>query len=540
MLFVVIFFIVPIIRLLFMSLIGDEGLTFSYYETILSEARTWEVLKNTWIAVIGSTAIASVLGILFAWLIAYTDIRGKGIIQVFILLPFVIPSYVTSLAWVQFFGPAGLLDHLFSITWDLYSMSGIVFVMGISHFPLVYLFTVHVLRQIPREMEQAARISGASRWESFRKVILPLALPGIVGGTFIAFLGSLDNFGIPAFLGTPANISVLSTYIYQQVIGFGTSSFNHAAVLSVILGIIALIGIGIQWLVLRKSKRLETEKIDDEPRYFLGKKKITVEILVWGFFTVTSIFPLLSMIMTSFLNAYGLSFTWENLSLKNYDYILTSSSTTEAIITSLKLAGTTALIGMVIGTLIAYLRVRKTSIWMKVIEGSITIPYALPGTVLALAMIFAWMEPIPGWNPGIYGSAVILYIAYITRFLILQVRSGITAFQQVDVQMEEASRINGTNGFGKWKKILIPLITPGVLGGAMLVFLSALTELTVSALLYSSDSETIGVSILSFQQSGYTLYATAFSSVIIGLIVFSYLLLFVVQALWKRKVGKNK
>lgn len=540
MLFVVIFFIVPIIRLLFMSLIGDEGLTFSYYETILSEARTWEVLKNTWIAVIGSTAIASVLGILFAWLIAYTDIRGKGIIQVFILLPFVIPSYVTSLAWVQFFGPAGLLDHLFSITWDLYSMSGIVFVMGISHFPLVYLFTVHVLRQIPREMEQAARISGASRWESFRKVILPLALPGIVGGTFIAFLGSLDNFGIPAFLGTPANISVLSTYIYQQVIGFGTSSFNHAAVLSVMLGIIALTGIGIQWLVLRKSKRLETEKIDDEPRYFLGKKKITVEILVWGFFTVTSIFPLLSMIMTSFLNAYGLSFTWENLSLKNYDYILTSSSTTEAIITSLKLAGTTALIGMVIGTLIAYLRVRKTSIWMKVVEGSITIPYALPGTVLALAMIFAWMEPIPGWNPGIYGSAVILYIAYITRFLILQVRSGITAFQQVDVQMEEASRINGTNGFGKWKKILLPLITPGVLGGAMLVFLSALTELTVSALLYSSDSETIGVSILSFQQSGYTLYATAFSSVIIGLIVFSYLLLFVVQALWKRKVGKNK
>lgn len=540
MLFVVIFFIVPIIRLLFMSLIGDEGFTFSYYETILSEARTWEVLKNTWIAMIGSTAIASVLGILFAWLIAYTDIRGKGIIQVFILLPFVIPSYVTSLAWVQFFGPAGLLDHLFSITWDLYSMSGIVFVMGISHFPLVYLFTVHVLRQIPREMEQAVRISGASRWESFRKVILPIALPGIVGGTFIAFLGSLDNFGIPAFLGTPANISVLSTYIYQQVIGFGTSSFNHAAVLSVMLGIIALTGIGIQWLVLRKSKRLETEKIDYEPRYFLGKKKITVEILVWGFFTVTSIFPLLSMIMTSFLNAYGLSFTWENLSLKNYDYILTSSSTTEAIITSLKLAGTTALIGMVIGTLIAYLRVRKTSIWMKVVEGSITIPYALPGTVLALAMIFAWMEPIPGWNPGIYGSAVILYIAYITRFLILQVRSGITAFQQVDVQMEEASRINGTNGFGKWKKILIPLITPGVLGGSMLVFLSALTELTVSALLYSSDSETIGVSILSFQQSGYTLYATAFSSVIIGLIVFSYLLLFVVQALWKRKVGKNK
>ena len=265
-----------------------------------------------------------------------------------------------------------------------------------------------------------------------------------------------------------------------------------------------------------------------------------MEGIVWLFFAVTSIFPLVSMVLTSFLRAYGLSFTWENMSLKNYSYILTSPSTTEAIWTSLKLAGTTAIIGIWIGTLIAYLRVRKPSMFMKVVEGSITIPYALPGTVLALAMIFAWMEPIPGWNPGIYGSVAILYIAYITRFLILQVRSGITAFQQVDVQMEEASRINGTNGFGKWKRILIPLITPGVLSGAMLVFLSALSELTVSALLYSSDSETIGVSILSFQQSGYSLYATAFSCVIIGFILLRYIILFVVQALWKRKVGKNQ
>lgn len=546
LLFIIIFFILPILRLIFMSFIGEGGFTLSFYEEILTEERTWTVLKNTMYVIIGSTAIASIVGVLFAWIMAYTDIRGKGIIQVFILLPFVIPSYITSLAWVQFFGPAGFLDSVLSVlpfevpTWDLYSISGIIFVMGISHFPLVYLFTVNVLRQIPREMELAARISGASRLKSFRKVVLPIALPGIVGGTFIAFLGSLDNFGIPAFLGTPANISVLSTYIYQQVIGFGTSSFNRAAVLSVVLGIIALIGIALQWFVLRKSKRLETEKIDYEPRYYLGKKKLVVEGIVWLFFAVTSIFPLVSMVLTSFLRAYGLSFTWENMSLKNYSYILTSPSTTEAIWTSLKLAGTTAIIGIWIGTLIAYLRVRKPSMFMKVVEGSITIPYALPGTVLALAMIFAWMEPIPGWNPGIYGSVAILYIAYITRFLILQVRSGITAFQQVDVQMEEASRINGTNGFGKWKRILIPLITPGVLSGAMLVFLSALSELTVSALLYSSDSETIGVSILSFQQSGYSLYATAFSCVIIGLILLSYIILFVVQALWKRKVGKNQ
>ncbi|WBX81076.1 ABC transporter permease subunit [Virgibacillus salarius] len=145
------------------------------------------------------------------------------------------------------------------------------------------------------------------------------------------------------------------------------------------------------------------------------------------------------------------------------------------------------------------------------------------------------MEPI-----GIYGSAIILYIAYITRFLILQIRSGVTAFQQIDIQIEEAARVSGTNGIGKWKKILIPLITPGILGGALLVFLSALSELTVSSLLYASTSETIGVSILSFQQSGYSLYATAFSSIIVALIMLGYLVLFAVQRFWSRKVDKSK
>ncbi len=543
---VAIFFIVPIIRLVMMSFTTEEGFSLQYYQEILQDQRTWQVLKNTLIIVTGSTIIAFILGTFFAWIVAYTDIRMKRLIQLFVFLPFVIPSYITSLAWVQFFGPGGLMERMVaflslpSLSWDLYSMSGIIFVMGISHFPLVYLFSIHVFRKIPREIELAAQISGSTRWNTFKKIILPMALPGIVGGSFIAFLGSLDNFGIPAFLGTPADIPVLSTYIYQQVIGFGTSAFNHAAVLSMILGGVAVTGLFVQWLLLRKSKQVETTKLDYTPRYTLGKKRIVVESMMWLFFAVTSIFPLISMAMLSFLRAYGLDFLPENFSLKNYQYILTSNSTIDAIFTSMKLASVTAVIGIIAGTIFAYLRIRKTNTTIKVMETAITVPYALPGMVLALAMIFAWMEPIKGWNPGIYGSAIILYIAYITRFLILQIRSGVTAFQQIDIQIEEAARVSGTNGIGKWKKILIPLITPGILGGALLVFLSALSELTVSSLLYASTSETIGVSILSFQQSGYSLYATAFSSIIVALIMLGYLVLFAVQRFWSRKVDKSK
>ncbi|WP_235956449.1 ABC transporter permease [Ruoffia halotolerans] len=529
-----------------MSFIGEEGLTLSFYQDILSSKRTWTVLRNTLIMIVGSVTIATVLGVVFAWIMAYTDIRFKKVIQLLILLPFIIPSYVLSLAWVQFFGFNGMVQRFFGLfmeeglSWNLYSMSGIIVVMGITTFPLVYLFTVNTFRQIPRENESAAQISGASKWQTFKRITIPMALPGIAGGMFIAFLGSLDNFGIPAFLGTPANITVLTTYIYQQVIGFGVTAFNRAAVLSVILGVIALIGIGLQWLLLRNSRRLETAKIDYEPRVYLGKKRMLVEGIIFVFFAITTILPLISMILTPLLRAYGLDFTLENLTWENYEYILSSRSTTDAIWVSLRLAFVTAIATIIIGTAIAYYRVRKATPLSRGLETVITLPYALPGTVFALSMIFAWMEPIPGWNPGIYGSISILYIAYITRFLVLQVRSGITSFQQIDPSVEEAARIGGNNGWGKWCKIILPLITPTVIGGSLLVFLSALTELTVSSLLYSSDSETIGVSILSFQQSGYTLYSTAFSSLIVILIVVGYGLLSLYQKIWNRKVVKSK
>lgn len=535
-----ILFIIPILRLMYMSVKGENGLTLDHFREILSAKRTWDVLQNTIIMVLGSSALASLVGLVFAWLMAYSDIRMKNVIQAGIFLPFIIPSYVSSLAWVQFFGKNGQLDRIIKAylpnyqSLNLYSMTGIILVLGLTTYPLVYLFTVNSFRQIPRDLEQSARIAGASRWQTFVKISLPMALPGLVGGIFIAFLNSLDNFGIPAFLGSSANITVLTTYIYQQVIGFGPTAFNRAAVLSVILALIALIGLGLQWLVLSKSQRLETQKLDMEPRYHLGKKRIWVEILIGLFFLVTSILPLLSLVISPLYKAIGRPLSWDNISLKNYDYIVNSPTTREAFFVSFRLALITALISLVIGTLFAYMRVRKPSALTRFVEISVTLPYALPGTVFALSMIFAWMQPIPGWNPGIYGSILILYLAYFTRFLNLQVRSSIASFQQLDESIEEASRMSGSSVWVKWRKILIPLILGTIMGGAGLVFLTALTELTVSSLLYSSKSHTIGVSVLSFHQAGYFRYATAFSSLIVLFILLAYGLGSLLQHLMKK------
>ncbi|RYM00260.1 iron ABC transporter permease [Sporolactobacillus sp. THM7-7] len=545
--FLLFVFLLPLYRLISLSFVSDDGLTIENYTRVLGQPATWNVFMNTLMISGGATVIAVLLGVGFAWLIAYTNVRGKRLMQMFIILPFVIPSYVTTLAWTQFLGANGLAAKWLALLpgdlkpWNLYSLSGMIFVLGLTHYPLVYFFTMSVFRKIPRELEEAARASGGSKYRIFWRMTLPLALPGIVNGGFLAFLASLDNFGIPAFLGIPAHINVLSTYIYQQIVGFGPNAFARASVLSVLLGALALLGMLVQWGLLKKFKPMETAREDKAPRYYLGKfKKRLLEYSVWAFFLVTSVMPLLSMMMTSLISAYGLDFQWKNISLKNYAFILSESpKTKQALINSFQLALVTTLAGMAVGTIFAYLHTHKPSKWMKTLEMIIGLPYALPGTVMALSMILAWMEPIPGWNPGIYGSIMILFIAYFTRFLILQVRGSMTAILQVDSSIEEAARVSGTNGWAKWRRILIPLYTPGILSGAFLVFLTALTELTVSALLYSAQSETIGVVIFGFEQAGYTTYSTAFSSFIVLLILAGFCLLYSFETIRHRRETKD-
>ncbi|TWT01510.1 iron ABC transporter permease [Planomicrobium sp. CPCC 101079] len=541
-------FLLPVLRLVWLSFVDEGSLTFDYYTEILKEQATWSTVQNTMVIVLGSTVLALVLGVAFSYIVAYVHIRGKRAMQLFIFLPFIIPSYITTLAWTQFFGGSGPVSALLALlpgnlqAPNLYSTGGIILLLGLSHYPLVYLFTVNVFRKIPRDLEEAAATSGLSKKQAFRKVVLPLALPGIASGGLIAFLSNLDNFGIPAFLGTPSNIRVLSTYIYEQVVGFGPQAFSRAAVLSVMLGVIALFGTLLQWFLLRRSRVTETVRGDMNPRIFLKPvRQAFLESVLWIFLLVTSLMPLVAMGALSLISAYGVPFTLENLSLKNYEYVFfTDMKPLAALSNSLQLAIVTMVICLVLGTILAYLRFKFPEWSTKTAELFITIPYALPGTVFALCMIFMWMEPVPGWNPGIYGTALILFIAYATRFMVLQIRGSYTAFLQIDPSMDEAARTSGARALARWRKVLLPLLFPGILSGALLVFLMALTELTVSSLLWSSGTETVGVVIFGYEQAGYSTYSTAFSTVLVLGILLGGLLFMVLGKLWDRKVLKTK
>ncbi|MGH3099010.1 MAG: ABC transporter permease [Streptosporangiales bacterium] len=536
------FFLVPVARLVWLSFSTESGWGLANYGHVLAKDATWVAVKNTLYVSLVSTALAVVLGVAAAWLIAYTDVRGKRAMQPLMVLPFILPPYVVTLAWAESFDTGGVGGRFLALLGtqaevNFYSLNGISFVLGLIHYPIVYLLTVGVLQRIPREMEQAARAHGAGRLTALRKVTLVAALPGIAGGALLAFLTALDNFGVPAFLGIPAGITVLSTEIYQQIVGFGPSAFYRAAALSVLLGAIAVLGTVVQMLVVRRSRASELSHVDRTPRVHLRLARPFVEIATWCVLVGTLAVPVASIVLSSLSTALGVEVTLQTATLDNFrELVLDSDDMRGAMLTSGKLGISAMVICIIVGTLIAYLRVRRPSVFTKVLDSAVALPYALPGIVMALAIIFAWVEPLPGWYPGIYGTWVIILVGYVTRFTFYQVRSSAASLAQLDPAVEEAARASGAGPVTVWRRIIVPLIAAGIAAGAVLVLLKAMSELTVSSILYSAGAKTVGVVIFSFQQAGYANLATAASTLVLVAYAVVGLALLVARALWRRRV----
>lgn len=519
------FFLVPVVRLSWLSLTGTEesaGLGLTQYRAVLADSRTWKATVTTLQVSVISTAVAVVLGVALAWLVAYTNVRGKRLLPPLIVASFVLPPYVVTLGWVETFGLDGLGSAVlgalpFDLTVNLYSRGGIAFVLAITHFPIVYLLVVGALRRIPHEIEQAARVCGAGRWTALFRVTLPAAGPAIGGGAVLAFLTSLDNFGVPAFLGIPAHIEVLSTRIYSQIVGFGPQAFARAAALSVLLALIAAGALLLQWWLTRGSGQAEPVAADRTPRVRLHRSRLPVEILTWGGLLVVVCVPAASMILASLRSAVGVPVTLATASVDNYSHLLANSgSFLDAAAMSVRLAVLATLACLVIGTAVAYIRARRPSRLARVIEGATALPYALPGIVMGLALILAWVQPLPRVYPGIYGTWIILWVAYVTRFTFYEVRSASATFAQLGPSVEEAARASGAGPVTAWRRILLPLAFQGLAAGAGLVLLTSLAELTVSSVLYSAQAKTIGVVIFSFQQAGNSNLANAGSALVLA------------------------
>lgn len=537
-------FLAPLLRLLAMSFTEEAGYSFSHYTRLLAEGRTRSAIFNSVIIGVCSTVFSVICGSVFAFLTAYANLKRKNLAEVLILMPFIIPSYVITLSWTGFLSENSVANQWLSAAGigpvNLYSMGGIIFVQGMCNIPIVYMIVKSMLRRIPVDLEWASMAAGFSRRQTVLRVNLALAAPAVASGGVLSFLAAIDNFSVPAFLGISSGVPVLSTYIYEKAIGFGPSSFSDAAVLSVLLSVIAVAGILLEGIFTRRGKGLESVAEDPSVRIELPPKAraVTEWSLLCGL-AAFNIVPLVFMFLSAVQKSYGLGYGEDNLTIENFRALLTNAGVMRSIRNSLFLASLTCIVCIVAGTAAAYLKVRRNSRAVKLLERSASITYAIPGIVLALAMIFHWVEPLPGIRPGIYGTMTILAVAYVTRYLILQIKGSVNAMLTVEPALEEAALAGGSGRTSLWLHILIPLLARPVMASAFLIFIPAMTELTLSSILSAAGTKTIGLTVFNFQQAGDYSLSSAMSAIIVLLILIAYGALFLYGILSQRRKEKE-
>ncbi len=458
-----------------------------------------------------------------------TDIPMKKFFRTAFIIPFIIPPFVGALAWMQLLGPVGLLNNIYmnisgfeEPLWNIYGADGIIIVLILHLFPLVYINMLGSFERMNPELEEAAQISGSRIFSVMRRITIPLMLPSLASGAVLVFIMAIANFGIPAILGFSDNYYVMTTKIYESITRSSeVNSLSHAASISVLLGLISGGGLLIQRLYINKKEYAVLTGKSIQPNIiYLGRHKYWILPFCIFFVIATSIAPLVSILLTSLTKVYGLPPVPSNWTLQNFaDVFLSNPSVKRSIKNSLFLAFSAATIISIFGSLIAYIVIKTKMKGRFFIEIMSNMPYALPGTVVAVGMILAWLKPVPIIGIRLYNTIWILLLAYIARYLAYGVRTTASSLSQVHLSLEEVARISGAGWFRTFRDIVLPLILPGLLAGWFMVFIPSLRELTISSLLWSSRHETIGVMVFNLQESGNTIASAALAFVMILVIL---------------------
>jgi iron(III) transport system permease protein len=509
----------PLLRLLVEAIAPGGTWSVAPLMRVLSSSATWTATGHSLVTSLAGTALATLIGATVGLVVGLTDVRARNAYVFCFVVPLLIAPQVVALAWLQLVGPSSTLLRMLGAAPPLgtrnplYSPQGIALLLGLQYAPLVFLTLRAGLRTLPQELIEAALAGGARPLTVLRTIVLPLMTPPLVAGIALCFVSCLGNFGIPAFLGIPGNYLVLPTLIYQRLAGLGPSVLSDVAVLSTLIGSMAVAGIALQDFRLRRRDfRIVTSSATARP-FELRRWRTPVEIALWTWAVVVLALPLLGLVLTSLVPAVGVALSSATATLDNYRFVLLEhDAARRAFRNSFALATAASIAIVVIAIPLAYFLVWRRTRLLRVLNLVTELPYALPGVVLAIAAILLFLKPVPIVGITLYNTVWIILFGYLARFLVLGLRPVASGYQQLDRTLEEAAQITGARLLRRLRTVVLPLVAPAAAAGALLVFLTAFNELTVSALLWSSGAETLGVTVFSFQQGGDATYAAALAT----------------------------
>src|SRR3954463_5607893 len=498
--------VLPLLSLLFGSLRGEQGMSLDNFAEVLSGRLYVNALKNSLILGAWTGLFSLVMGVSLAWAVSRTDVPGKALIQLTASLSYLSPPFLTAIAFVYLFSPnAGLVNVLVRdvlglpwLTFNIFSMTGLVLVTVLHTFPFVYLLASSALLSVDASYEEAAQILGAGKLRTVLSITAPLVAPAILSGTLLAFVNAIALFGSQAIIGLPGRIVTLPTRIYALF--DYPPEYGLASAMSLLFVVITVVALYLQRAFLARRSYVTLAGKGARPQVMqLGVWRWVLLAFVIAVFLISIVTPYSTLIAVSFSTSWGLDFS-KGLTLANYKFILFDYNVTQrAILNSLMLATAAATIAVILGAVIGWIDLRTRIPGRRFLDYAALIPLGLPGIVVAVALIQFWLAmPV-----ALYGTLAILLLAYVGRYIPLGVRAANTSLRQVDPSLEESAQILGASWAVTMREVTLPLIRPGLFAGWLLVFVPVIQELSASILLFSSSSITLAVAVYNLYETGY-------------------------------------
>jgi iron(III) transport system permease protein len=496
----------PLGWLVWMSVGGDRGVTLGHYRAVLDSPALMTALWNTVVLAfwVGLASIA--VGAPLAWLTARTDLPGKGLIRSLVLASFVTPPFLGAFAWVMLAGPnAGLLNVLWREATgateplvNIFTMSGLVFVVTIYTFPYVYIMVANMLALIASDLEEAAAILGAGRLTIARTVTLPMVAPALVSGFILAVLQALALFGSPAILALPAGFHTITTQIWAMF-QYPPKLEMAAAISMPLLLATALLLLVQKRLLGRRGYATVGGKGGQRRPIPLGAWRYPALLGSLAVMACAIFLPYGILAKAALSRAWAQPLTWSNLTLGNFSFTFFEYSATQAaIVNTLELGIATATVGAVLVALLSYVTNRRLVLGHQLVAFLAMAPIVIPGVVLAVALFIAYTRP-----PFVlYGTLAILFVAYLTKEMPVGYAQSEATFRTIPPELEDAGRILGAGRLRILRDVTAPLARSGIIAAWCFIFIGVIRELSASIILFTPATKVMSVVIFDLKEEG--------------------------------------
>lgn len=470
----------------------------------------WKPWKNTLLYAAGSSAVAIFLGLTSAWLVARTNAWFRQISMISAYMALAAPVMIKGIGWILLLGPnKGLINEwlrngfgMTGVPIDLFTLGGMTMLEGILWTPVVFLLCLPTLSAMDPALEEAAAMSGARLGQTFLRITLPLAAPGVLAVLFLTFIRSLESFEVPLLIGVPGGLYTFTTLIYQTIHSGFMPRYGEASAFAVLLILVMLVPLFFYYRVTRQSQKYATVtgKGFRPSRMDLGRWRPAAGLYLL-IIPISLLAPLAILLWASFLPLYELP-RWSDLgrmSLANYVDVLTRPLTLDGIRNGMIVAAISATVVAGFTFLIAYLVVRRREPARWALDAIGSLPLVIPGVVLGTAILIEFLNLsfIP-----IYGTIWIMVLAFLISYLPYGIRFCYSGIIAIDPQLEESARSCGAGIVTVLRRIVLPLALPAVTAIWIYVFLHSIRDLSLPVLLAGPQNQLLSVVILDLWNDG--------------------------------------